>query len=164
MKKTNFLVFTVFAVLLTFNGCKKGDTGPQGPAGADGNADVHAQVFTVSSWIFSTPYYSADIVDTDITQSIVDYGAVIIYISNGSGGWELFPVTVFHGSYSSYYTAVHYLHGVTIWISDSDSVQPADPGTKTFKIIAISSQVMIAHPDLDWSNYSKVQKTLRLTD
>lgn len=49
MKKTIFLVFIVIAVMISSNGCKKDDMGPQGPQGPagtngtdgiDGNANV----------------------------------------------------------------------------------------------------------------------------
>ena len=75
----------VVIIATTFNACTKGDTGPQGSAGANGyngNANVNTQTFTISSWSFNSPSYSASVTDYDITQDIVDNGAVMVYVSN----------------------------------------------------------------------------------
>ncbi|MEI6900362.1 MAG: hypothetical protein WCL00_10830 [Bacteroidota bacterium] len=163
--KTSILSISILFLMMTImQGCTKGDTGPQGPAGHDGNANVMTYVYNVS-WVKEPPSYTCDIYDTDITQDIVNYGVVLVYMSNGSGGWTALPCTLPGGStYTTSYTPVHYLNGVTIWKSDSDMQQTADPGTSSFKVIAISATVYKAHPTLNWKDCNEVERALKLAD
>ena len=159
MKNAIFFMVTIATVMLIANGCTKGDTGP---AGRDGNANVLSRQFTVT-WTQSPPDYFCDIYDPDITQAIVDYGSVEVYMSNGSNGWIALPCTLpITSSYSSTYTPVHYLNGVTIWKTDTDMAQAADPGPKTFKVVCISESFLYAHQKVNWKNYEEVKKILNL--
>ena len=161
MKNSILLLLTLIALMITINSCIKGDTGP---AGRDGNANVLSQQFTVT-WTQSPPDYYCDIFDSDITQAIVDYGSVEVFMSNGSGGWIALPCTLpITSTYSSTYTPVHYLNGVTIWKTDTDLAQTADPGSKTFKVVCISANLLKAWPKVDWKNYEEVKKILKLAD
>ena len=168
MKKSN-LIYLFVAVSLYFAGCAKdGDTGPQGPAGTngkDGNANVHTQIFTVNNWYYDAPSYGVDIVDTQITQDIADYGVVMVYVSNGGGGWTALPFTDYpSATYSSTYVFVHYFQGVTVWKTDSDLTQPLFPGSFTFKVVTISESLRIANPHVNYLDYKSVQLAFGLKD
>ena len=158
----------VIIIATAFNACTKGDTGPEGPTGATGatgNANVNTQTFTISSWTYSSPSYSASVTDYDITQDIVDNGAVMVYVSNGSGGWQPLPLTVYpSSSYSSTYTTVHALYTVAFYKTDSDLTQPADPGTLSFKVVAIAGVAYKKHPNVNWRNYEEVKAVFHLKD
>jgi len=166
MKNTK-LIFMFLVACIAIAGCAKdGDTGPQGPQGApgqNGNANVKSQTFTVVSadWVYTAPSYGVDIVDNDITQAIVDDGIVMVFMSNGSGGWTALPFTVYPSNlYGSTFVPVHYLNGVTIWKTDSDLTQPVNPGTQTFKVIAVKAQFKLANPHINWLDYEQVQKVI----
>ena len=164
MKTSIFSIPVLLFMIVILQGCTKGDTGPQGPAGHDGNANVMTYVYNVS-WVKSPPDYYTDIYDTDITQDIVDYGVVLVYMSNGSGGWIALPCTFpITSTYSTTYTPVHYLNGVTIWKTDTDLQQTSDPGSKSIKVIAISATVYKAHPTLNWKDCQEVERVLKLAD
>ena len=120
MKKTILLVCTVITVLLTFNGCKKGDTGPQGPAGTngtDGNANVTTKIFTNVTWIVGSNPTAASVtlIVPSLIQDIVDHGTVIVSQSSDGQNWYELPRTLsnsvsLNGTYSIYY----YLNAVEI--------------------------------------------------
>ncbi|MFI5218370.1 MAG: collagen-like protein [Bacteroidia bacterium] len=174
MKKLLKIFMMLASISLLISCAKDGETGPQGPAGVngtngtngqDGNANVHTQTFTVSNWYYIAPSYGVDIADFDITQDIVDNGLVMVYTSNGSGGWQALPYTAYpSSSYSSTYVFVHYLNGVTIWKTDSDLTQPVNPGTRTYKVIAVAEAPRIANPNVNWNNYEEVKETFNLKD
>lgn len=164
--KTILALCLVAGAILT--GCKKGDKGdigPQGPAGTNGtngtngNANVVGQTFTVTAWTQSSPSYYTNISVPSITQLIVDKGAVLVYMSNGSGGWTQLPLTYpVTATYSKNYEVVHYLGGFTIWVTDSDLTQAVNPGTKVFKVIIIEGIRIKSMP------YEELKQKFGLTD
>ena len=81
----------------------------------------------------------ANLYVSSLTQSIVDNGLVLVYMSNGSGGWSIFPVIEFAGStsYFSRYTFAYSAGTVTIWKEDSDLIQATTPSSKTIKVVII---------------------------
>ena len=170
MKKIKMFLSLLIVVIIatTFNACTKGDTGPQGSAGANGyngNANVNTQTFTISSWSFNSPSYSASVTDYDITQDIVDNGAVMVYVSNGSGGWQPLPLTGYPTStYSSTYTTVHALYTAAFYKTDSDLTQPASPGALSFKVVAIAGLAYKKHATVNWRNYEEVKAAFHLKD
>lgn len=97
--KKSILLAAVVAIL--FCGCAKdGETGPAGPAGANGNANVRSKTFTVnpSDWVVSgtsgSNYLrSYDFSDGDITQSILDKGSIMVYQKQG-GSYIQMPYTI----------------------------------------------------------------------
>jgi len=166
----NFTMTSLFiSVVFLISSCAKdGETGPAGAPGTNGtngNANVHTQTFTISSWTYTAPSYRADIWDTDITQSIADNGFVMVYLSNGSGGWQALPYsTITSASFFSTWNFVYYLNGVTLYKTDSDLTQPSNPGTRTYKVVAASEAGRIANPNVDWTNYEQVKKTFNLNN
>lgn len=162
--KNLYLLSIITILLLSCN--KEGPEGPAGTNGQDGNANVQLTTFAITSWTESgVSYKAASPWLSDITQNIVDNGAVHTYMSNGSGGWEPLPLTLYPSStYSRTYTAVHYLNGVTLWVNDSDLNLPSDPGTRSFKVVAVAASAKIANPDVDYTNYEEVKQTFNLLD
>ncbi len=161
--KASTQIAALLLFFATFSACKK--EGPAGPAGKDGNANVKSQTFTVGSWNYSAPSYYADISYGAITQDIINSGAVLVYVSNGSGGYSQLPLTYYtSSSYSSTFEVVSAPGAVRIYATDSDLLQPANPGTRVFKVVAISSSARAAHPGLDWNDYAAVKHALQLND
>jgi hypothetical protein len=59
-----------------------GPRGPEGPAGASPVYGVGT--FTVSTWTQSGASWIADIYVSQLTQNIVDYGTVQVFVQYGS--------------------------------------------------------------------------------
>jgi hypothetical protein len=149
MKKAFFLLFLTS---LIFVACKKDKYG---------NTDIYSNTYSVY-WTYEDPSYTATISEAKITQEVIDKGAVMCYMSNGSGGWIALPCTLpMDASYSSTYTPVIFVGGVKIWQTDTDMLT-LDPGMKTFKVVVLSEHQMIAHPDLDLTDYESVEEELSL--
>lgn len=155
IKKLSWLIALVFAI----SGCKK-ETGPQGPPGPMGNANVQSFTLTTSWWNYTGNILSQWWSIPEITQDIYDNGMVMAY--RDVGYWEALP-TSYTGSGGSTVTWAHY-HDIGVFeidISHNVSGAPADPGTEYFKLVIASSRFMAENPDLDWHNYNEVNQRLK---
>ncbi|MFN5674365.1 MAG: hypothetical protein ACK46W_04755, partial [Bacteroidota bacterium] len=65
-------------------------------------------------------------------------------------------------TYSRTYTFKHYLGGLSVIVTDSDLIQPDNPGLLTFKVVVIASSALAKHPNVDLNNYNEVKKTFEL--
>jgi hypothetical protein len=98
----------------------------------------------------------------DITQEILDKGAVMVYMDNGNNEWIALPCTIpIDGNYSSTYTPVHSLGKVRVWKTDTDLLT-IDPGITNMKVVVVSEHGLAQKPDLDWTDYDAVSKALNL--
>ena len=179
-QKQNLFFITGLCLFIVFVGCKKGDngingtngatgsTGATGTTGGTGNANVHSRLFTISSWspndIFNPSEWNTTLVDTDITQSIVDSGAVIVYYKS-SGYWNTLPyaelvfATVTHDFAYKYKT-----DSLFIKATSSNLSFPSSPGTRNFKIVTIAASAALAHLHVNWNDYEEVQQTFNLSN
>lgn len=159
--KLQFATALVSALLL-FGSCKK-----EGPPGKDGNANVKSSTVTFSNWNWdNTNFYSyADFTWSELTPSIVNSGAVLMYL-NTNLGWVELPRTIYPTSGYSESQSFYYNVGTfKIKVQDSDFLPPSPAlSTWTIKIIAMESTVRKANPNLDWSNYEAVKLQLNLPD
>ena len=174
MKKTIKTISMVFAGLaltmgLTLTSCKKGDTGPAGTPGIngkDGNANVVSSSIKSSAWTYNATDKNWEISFTyaTITQSIIDKGAVLVYMKVGSGYNQL-PLTYYPTeNYSTTLEVNTYVGGVTILAQDSDLTQGNNPGEQTFKIVVIAASQLVKHPEVDLTNYKEVKNTFNIID
>lgn len=146
------IIFLSSILVALFTSCSKNKYG---------NTDIISDTYTVS-WTFVDPSYKTEISESLITQDIIDNGAVMVYKSNGNGGWIALPYTLpLNATYSSTYSFVLYDGGLTVWKTDTD-VLTLDPGTTTFKVVILSQQGLIQHPGLDLTDYKAVEKELNL--
>jgi hypothetical protein len=173
MKNILATICIVISLGLVIAGCK-GDTGPAGP---QGNANVKVRTYSVSSsqWVNSTsttPYeYYVDLTDQDITQSIINNGAVLVYIENSSGGWYPLPSIGYaqsNGGADLEYklSPVYSLSTVTVLyyiVSNPNYWIPANPGAQTFKVIVIAGSLQ-SSANINWNNYEEVKKAFNLHD
>lgn len=164
MKTTKKLFSILAATMLVFSSCKKDVAGPQGEPGKDGNANVISTQAAVTSWTLSGTTYYATVSVPSITQEIVDAGAVLCYMSDGSTGWYSMPYTYYMSGYQVMYYTNYGVGYINIYNKNSNLTTPAYPGTRVFKIVTISSAARLAHPELDWSDYNKVKETFNLKD
>lgn len=159
--KINYFLAVILVTVVGL-GCKK--EGPPGPAGKDGNANVVSSTVTVSNWTYNSPSWEGLISYGAITQEIIDRGAVLVYVNTGNS-WLQLPATFYQSaSYSSTILVANFTGGVAITFTDSDLVQPANPGPLTFKIVVIAPSQRIANPDLDYTNYEEVKNRFHLND
>lgn len=157
---------TVFLLLLT--SCKKeveGPVGPKGPSGIDGNSNVKSYTVNVASsnWTLSGNVYYFDVPVAGITSSIINSGDVRIFMESTAsvGVWLNMPwIDYFSSSAFSTYNYNYSLGGVRIFKTDSNLLAPTNPGVRNFKIVVVESSGMITNPDLDWTDYSQIEKVL----
>jgi hypothetical protein len=169
MKTTFIKIMAACLVTATlFTNCKKGDTGPagaDGTNGTNGNANVKSQTSTNLTWTFNNAalQFETNISVAAITQDIVDRGAVLVYLQNGSISSQLpvsgmaDPVTIL------FYDFEYSVGNVKVILSNSDldnSFVP--PSTLRFKIVAMSASARAAHPNLN--EYKDIQSVYHLAE
>jgi len=167
MKKTIKIFLAAVIMTALFTNCKKeagpkGDTGAQGPAGPQGNANVITGTVSVSNWTWdgTNKYYTSTIIDAGITQSILDNGVVLVSVVQAGAVLPL-PITVYPTStYGRNYSFIYGLAQIVLRIQDSDLIQSANPGTLVFKVTKIAGSVKLANPHIDWNNPNEVAKFL----
>lgn len=162
LKQTNMKTIlksaVLFALIATFAGCVK-DEGPVGPIG---NTDLEHFTYTVPSnqWytrgVFGEPgyqyYYQIDI--PGITQSVMNYGAVMVYIKQDELFYPLPATANFDGYVNTIQNNV-YLGMVEIFIEDTD-FQTDPPGQMTFKVV-VFDQLKSLPTTLDIKDYKQVE-------
>ena len=163
MNSIKSITSLVLLVTMTiFSSCKK--EGPAGPAGKDGNANVVSSTITSSSWAYTEPSWAITFTDPAITQEIINSGAVLVYIKVGDNYTQL-PLTFYlSSSYSSTIEVSTFVGGLSLFWTDSDLVQPNNPGSQTFKVVVIAGSGMIQNPNVDYSNYEEVKSKFNLED
>lgn len=165
MKSKLLFALVLLSTLFLFTRCTK--EGPEGPAGKDGNANVKSSTVTFSNWTWDSgnSYMYVDFTWSAITSSIVNSGALLIYV-NTTSGWAQLPRTIYpSASYSESQRFTYNVGSFRIIVQDSDFLQPTPAlGTWTIKVVAIEASARKANPDLDWSNYNDVKERFNLTD
>lgn len=169
------------AIMLSIAGCAKdGETGPAGPkgdtgaqgqqgtqgqqggSGSDGNANVSVQNFIANSWTATAgPMQTDTIIDTRITQAIVDSGVVMVY-KKILNSYNPLPSTTIITSVLYTMSYNFGLNGIYLSYFASNQTLPPNPGSVTFKVVVISGTLRMAYPYLDWNNYEQVRAVLKL--
>ena len=168
---------TVFAGLaltlgLTLTSCKKGDTGPAGPAGTNGtngNANVKSKTIFVagSEWINTPGQSTVTKLVTEITTDIVNNGAVLVYIDNGSNNWSAIPTTVADPSGLVLTFGYDIEPGKLILsttVNANVTLTAATFSNTNFRIVTIAASGRVANPNLNYNDYNAVKKAFNLKD
>ena len=140
-------IFISLAVVLIAAGCRKGDTGPQGPAG---NANVQSYLYATTSDSWSTSdtglIWATGFVVPEIDQSVINSGAVLIYYVDSSSSTN-YSVPFFENSYSEDVTAsIAPFDGnandpnVIVSIESTNGVAFLNPGSTEFRVVVIPSE------------------------
>ena len=161
MKK---LLSTLFiSTALLFVGCE-GDEGPQGPAGADGNANVKSETFTVapSQWqVVQSGQGVTFYLDTNIsilTDDIINSGSAHLYFETNVSihgtdmHWVALPT-----SYMYYYLSTE--NGLTV---NSGINFPNSQETARFKLVTVAGSLQ--NVKVDFNNYESVKEHFGLED
>jgi hypothetical protein len=147
--KTSLIKISTLCLLAgaLFSSCKKeaGPEGPQGPAGTNGkngNANVKSQISTNLVWTYnaSTLAYETLITNPNITQDIVDKGAVLVYLQVNNNYVQLPNSSMFSSSVILFFDFEYYLGGLKITCSNSDLNNSVVPQSSArFKIVTMSA-------------------------
>lgn len=136
MKKLNY--FIPFALLMMiFFGCKKDNTGPQGPAGAagtNGNALLQSDTITISSWNWNGVDAHKDISQPIITQQVLDRGLIMVYKGN-TALWNAMPFI----SLNDKWTYTCSLGNIRVIYEHVDGTSVNYPPPMTFKIAIVTN-------------------------
>jgi hypothetical protein len=167
MKKILTLCLTV-ALTTGFTSCTK--EGPAGPAGAQGNANVHSKTITInpSSWYHvgtsgsSGDGFEADLTNTDITSAIASSGAVLSYISSDNSTWFSLPQTAPFSTWSESINIFYSTGSISVVIQDSDFLTVAPGAPLYLKMVTVANAGMVEHSTTDWSNYQEVSALYNL--
>jgi hypothetical protein len=130
--------FLIAAIAVLFASCgKDGATGPAGPQGEPGNANVNTYTFKTNSgnWISdgSGGWYC-----TYTNTSMNLGGGVEVYVLATSGDWVTLPLTAGN---SSFVTQIN-INGDEVQINFDNvdgTTSVLNPGNQSFKIITIPS-------------------------
>jgi len=166
------VIYLSIVIIITLSGCAKdgatGLTGPQGTAGSNGNANVSAQTFFVTTWLGGPHYWHSDINVPALTADVQNSGAVEVFFSYDSvTTWSVLP---WDGGLSGYkMTFSTFLNYVTIEWSREGTVTGTDPniffsGTCKFKVVIIPSAQRVTHPEVNWKNYYEIKTTYNLNE
>jgi hypothetical protein len=161
-------IYGYISIVFLMWGCDefKGPTGPKGTPGVDGNANVHVRFYTASSsdWVLSGSTYKIQLTNTDITQDVADYGAVLVYQKSSSTNWELLPITVYlSGTTTLSFSTVYDVNAVAIFVNTNNSTPLYPNFTIQYKFITIASLAKTPN-DINWNDYNDVNRKLNLID
>lgn len=132
MKK---LFYFLLMIAITVTACKK-EKGDVGPMGKNGNANVKSYLITVkpgdwSALLFGScnayPKLAA------ITDSVFNYGTVLLYYKNGETNWANLPLLGYNYGFSKNTTTGNY-----IWINHENTIPTTDV---VFRAVVISGNV-----------------------
>lgn len=146
---STLLLFT----LIIFSSCtKEGKQGEPGVNGKDGNANVSSYTFDVYAGDWSSN--SAWLYNTNITQSIVNSGAVQLYMESSpySGIWAALPLSI-SGTEIIYAYQLNFIEVLAF---------PQPTSHERFKVVIIESSAKLANPNLDYTDYEAVAKVFDL--
>jgi hypothetical protein len=160
-----------------------GATGPAGPAGKDGKDGAGASSnITTTGWLTvkktdwqvfddSTAYFNI-FPDKNITQSVLDKGAVMVYFKGATDNGYILPLpydaSVFQITYFPFFDAT--LGGAMEidFIPFLDGVSPADFESElAFRYIIIKDIALATGgraKAINWKDYNEVKRELKLQD
>ena len=170
----NLFFLLLMAGMTTLISCtKEGQRGPAGLDGQDGtngtngqngNANVKSLTIDIleSQWTDEGPGIAQLELDAPIlTEEIVNNGSVMVYLGT-SGFWYALPVVLTLPAGSQSYTFGFEPGKLTV-ISSITSGAAVKPDLM-IRIVTATSEGLVRHPDLDWTNYEDVSRALQLAD
>lgn len=169
MKTTALMFFVIIGFL--FAGCvQEGPMGPEGLPGRDGNANVYySNWYEPTGWSGKTGDWYFGVNDSRITEDIVEYGAILAYMSipNDIYPNAVRPMPAFANDANWEYIIPDY--GKIEFMTDADYV----PGTKgyLFRFVLIPSNIQLKTQGIKTTvealakmPYEEVCNTLRIPE
>lgn len=164
--KQLMIIALLFVSLVTITGCAKdglnGKDGQNGKDGIGGNANLVHYTYTIQAnqWsvrgVFGQPgfqyYYEINI--PGITQNVMDYGAVMVYVKLNDLFYPLPAIANYNGYVNTMQNNV-YMNMIEIFIEDTDFKTEA-PGQFTFKVV-VFDQIKSLPKSLDIKDFKQVE-------
>jgi hypothetical protein len=170
MKKS--ILFLMAGAVLTFTSCKKENYDDKYQAKGDyGNSSiVTSNTVTLNNW--SSDYddginyeFSSSISWPLLTQAIVDNGAIMAYLKEGSDYIAL-PFGYSEDTYFSENWNFSFSSGnakiYVVGFDDSGSPSTSDYNGSVVKLVAISAEIKALYPEVDFNNYTQVASVFGL--
>lgn len=159
-------LIAIFAMALVFTNCKKGDTGPAGQDGTNGNANVTSVTLTTSSWAWNSSQkwrYATWNNVSILNTSVINDGVVMLYQLVGTNSYVQLPITQNQGAYAEHDWFEYSPNTISVYIENSDLSDP-NPSPFTYKLVCIPKSAKMANPNVNWKNYTEVKNALNLKD
>ncbi|MBM3455989.1 MAG: hypothetical protein FJX80_12735 [Bacteroidetes bacterium] len=127
------------------------------------HTDLFVQEVTVNAanWSGDEYGYENTITSSAITTELLTEGVVMCYLKTPNGDYMAMPLTLSNGNWVSHWLFSHSQNGITVGTYDDDDATPS-PGDRTFKIVIFSQAGLIAHPNVDITDYESVKKEFNL--
>lgn len=172
MKKTIsthiIFFFSILSVIFLLNSCKKGDAGPQGPAGQNGKTNVSSTTYTMTNWLYTSPYYYKDLAVPELTASNIDSSMVMVYFSTIGSNWFALPYTQYNSPINYFMGFVSRAGNVQVtWTYNSSLSAGSDPDT--YYATTVKCKVVIIPPSakkshVNHNDYKEVKASYNLKD
>jgi len=152
MKKVKLVLMALPITLLLMSSCKKKIYGCMDKTALNysevatldaGNCVYQEEEVIISNtltniaWTQQSTWWQVNLIWEEITQDVIDNGAVDVYASDGSD-WTPLPTTLFlSSSYSTIINLSYSVGKVEITWEDSDGTLPLEPGPMDFKMVIL---------------------------
>ncbi len=174
-KRISYISILFGIISLTFTACQKdgpmGPEGPQGIPGEDGIVNIQSFYYTIydDEWEeFGEAGvgfgYTSTMDFPEITEDVLNYGAVLVYLYQDESLYSL-PITFVNAGDGGYMTSIWVtlqLEQVLVTFQDSDGLT-VNPGTQEFKVVIIDGSVLIPE-GLNLKDYNEVKNYFNLVE
>lgn len=86
-------------------------------------------------WVNDGTYWSYNMQWPEITQDVIDNGAVSTFIGDGSGAWTQLPYIIYWSGYFSTVSASYEIGEIGLKWEDSDGFLPDTPVFNSVKVV-----------------------------
>jgi len=173
IKIVHTLKYVVFSTIILLAGCR-GDEGPMGPRGFEGNANVKSVIYDVPStdWSGDVDGYKAVLSVPEITTDILDNGAVLVYRLNEENPsnryFYMLPNTSVDDTSITYMDYDVFVGEIDIylkWIDNGVNTTEPPSSTYSFKVIIIEGTPLSTLKEkVNLSNISAVEAYLKINN
>jgi len=157
----------IIAISTIINGCKKGDTGPAGTNGTNGNANVSSTNFTITSWSSDSIIWFTDLLVPALSSGVDTGDAIEVFFSaDPPWFWSALPYTQIDTN--NYFMQFDLIIGeiVVKWFNKSNG-HPINPNSYyhtnlQFKVVVIPPAMK--RNDINLYNWTELKNAYNLKD
>jgi hypothetical protein len=136
--------------------------------GGDEEPQVESSTFTITNWQSTGQGWYTQISYSAISQDIIDRGAVLVYTEVATGVYNQVPLTFYsNSSYSTTIEVSTFVGGFNLFWTDSDLIQPSNPGTQRAKVVVIPAgplEEWVHQNPEEFKDFKEASKALELKD
>ncbi|MBK7683216.1 MAG: hypothetical protein IPJ26_12480 [Bacteroidetes bacterium] len=100
---------------------------------------------------------------SDITQSVIDNGAVLVYLKASDGSIGQIPVNIPVSGNSVNFVPSAEVGSATVELFLGDYQIPNVSINYEFKVVAIDGTARITHPEINWNDPLSISKGLQIS-